>query len=64
MKRILLLAAAAAGAVVVGQRINAQRAEADLWAQLTDEAPRSSFAPTPAVSTSAPADRPVAPRVD
>ncbi|WP_169798553.1 DLW-39 family protein [Piscicoccus intestinalis] len=47
MKRILLLAAAAAGAVVVGQRINAQRAEADLWAQLTDEAPAASPEPDP-----------------
>ncbi|WP_040562489.1 DLW-39 family protein [Kineosphaera limosa] len=39
MKRLLLLAVAAAGAVAVGRRIQVQRAEADLWAELTDEAP-------------------------
>ncbi len=43
MKRLILLAAAAtAGAVALQQRVKAQRAEADLWAQLTDEAPRAS----------------------
>lgn len=43
MKRLIVLAAAAAaGAVAIQQRVKAQRAEADLWAQLTDEAPRAS----------------------
>ncbi len=36
MKKLLALAAAAAGAAWVYQRSRADRAEADLWAEATD----------------------------
>lgn len=64
MKRIIVLAAAAAaGAVAVQQRIKAQRAEADLWSQLTDEAPRAStWTPAPAAGQEAVSGQ--TPRVD
>ncbi len=40
MKRlIVLLAAAAAGAVAVQQKMRAQQAEQDLWAEVTGPAP-------------------------
>ncbi len=48
MKRVLLLAAAAAGAAIVGRQVQARRAEADLWAQLTDDAPVATTRPAPA----------------
>ncbi|MDO5629790.1 MAG: DLW-39 family protein [Mobilicoccus sp.] len=40
MKRIVVLALAAAGAVVVGQRWQARQAEKALWAEITDPAPQ------------------------
>jgi len=40
MMRIVALMAAAAGAVVVGQRWQARLAENALWAEITDPAPR------------------------
>ncbi|MFC5998861.1 DLW-39 family protein [Quadrisphaera sp. GCM10027208] len=36
MKKLLTLAAAAAAGVVVWQRLRAERAERDLWAEATD----------------------------
>ncbi|HET7305640.1 MAG TPA: DLW-39 family protein [Segeticoccus sp.] len=36
MKKLVLLIAAAAGAVVVQRKIKAQQAEQDLWAEATD----------------------------
>ncbi len=43
MKRLIVLAAAAAAAAVAVQRQRkARRAEADLWAQLTDDVPAES----------------------
>ena len=36
MKRVVLLVAAAAGAVAVQQRLKAQQAEQALWADITD----------------------------
>ena len=40
MKRIVALAVATAGAVVVGRRWQARQAEQALWAEITDPAPR------------------------
>lgn len=37
LKRALVLVIAAAGAVVVQQRLKTQRAERELWAEITDD---------------------------
>lgn len=39
MKKLLALAAAAAGALLVRKQIEDQRAEQDLWAEATDSVP-------------------------
>ena len=68
MKRLIVLTAAStAAAVAVQQRVQARRAEADLWAQLTDEAPRASTSTPASPAVPVAGQRPVSgrsPRVD
>jgi len=41
MKKLLLLAVAAAGAVVASKKVQSQKAEQALWAEATDAVTRS-----------------------
>ncbi len=40
MKRLMLAAAAAVGALALVKRFQAEQAERDLWAEATDDIPR------------------------
>jgi hypothetical protein len=53
LKRLALIAAAAAGVVFLRNKARQQQAEQDLWAQATDDV--TSAPTTPATSTTTPA---------